>query len=272
MFNWNNFICQEKLDGSLIIIYYWKNRWCINTRGSFGDGQIGSAPFTWDELIRPLFNESILNQKYTYVCEFCSPYNKVVKLYPKPTLYLLTVFNRYDELKFDDYMIEAGRCGFKTPETYIVNNEKQLDELIIHLSKLDKTNEGVVLRDDQNNRIKRKSIEYLCLHRLANNGNPCHPKNILPFIISGEKDEVLVYFPEIKQQVEDMENIIDKEYRMVDNLWYCYHDEPSQKKFALAVKDSPHSGILFSARKLGVHPKELFYNVEYLTKLFKDKK
>jgi len=129
--------------------------------------------------------------------------------------------------------------------------------------------EGVVLRDCNNNRIKVKSSTYLSLHRMANNGDPCHPKNILPFILSGELDELLSYFPEIEGQVIDMQFKIDAAWAEVDNLWYCFHDEPSQKKFALAVKDSPHSGILFQARKLGVEPRELFYNLEYLVKLFK---
>jgi len=123
--------------GSLVLIYYWQGQWRINTRGSFGQGEINYSGLTWDELIRPLFYESILNQQYTYVCEFCSPYNKIVKLYPEPTLYLLTVFNRYDELEFDDYMVEAGRCGFLTPKVYTVLNKEEIDELIDYLSGLE---------------------------------------------------------------------------------------------------------------------------------------
>lgn len=229
MFNWDKFVCQEKIDGSLVLIYYWNNQWYINTRGSFADGQIGSSPFTWDDLIRPLFNEEILNKHYTYVCEFVSPYNKIVKLYPQPALYLLTVFNRYNELEFDDYMVEADRCNFKLPNTYVVHNQEQLDELIERLSKLDKTNEGVVLRDDQNNRIKKKTLEYLALHRMANNGDPCHPKNLLPFIIAGELDELYAYFEEVKPYVEDMQKKIELEYKHMDNYWHCFKDEPSQK-------------------------------------------
>ena len=42
-FNWTNCVAQHKEDGSLIIVYYWNGSWHINTKGSFGDGEVSSS-------------------------------------------------------------------------------------------------------------------------------------------------------------------------------------------------------------------------------------
>lgn len=39
-FDWNNFSAETKEDGSLILLYRFNNEWRVNTRGSFGLGEI----------------------------------------------------------------------------------------------------------------------------------------------------------------------------------------------------------------------------------------
>lgn len=126
--------------------------------------------------------------------------------------------------------------------------------------------EGVVLRDVNNMRIKVKSAEYLRLHRLSNNGNICSAKNIIPFIMSAEESEVLIHFTELKPEVDRLTKMIDDAKKEIDNIWFCHHDTKKQKDFASAVSSSKYSGILFSARKLSVHPLTLL-NSEYLIKV-----
>lgn len=275
-FNWNDCVGYHKEDGSLILIYWWNDQLCINTRGSFGDAEVNYSGLTWRELVFKAIPEEVLtayfeggfNNGWTWVCELCSPYNKIVRTYPEPVLYLLSI-NQFGNEIPDKYAVHTTKdSGLLYPKYYHFRKMEHVEEYIRRQADEDPTFEGIVLNDGQN-RWKIKSPEYLALHRMANNGDPCHPKNLLPFILSGELDELLSYFPEVEGYVIDIQTEIDKAWSEIDNLWYCFHDEPSQKKFALAVKDCKHSSILFSARKLGVEPRELFYNLEYLTKMFK---
>lgn len=269
-FNFNNCIGYHKEDGSLLLVYYWNGVWRINTRGSFGDAEVNYSGMTWKDYALKAIPETFwnyANHKFTYVFELCGQYNKIVRTYDKPQVFLLTVFYGEYELDHFDVQMEAKSLGSQTPKFIAFYNVDDVETYIAKQVEIDKTFEGIVLYDGKM-RFKLKSQIYLSLHRMANNGDPCHPKNILPFIISGELDELYSYFPETQKFVEMMQEEIDKAWQEIDNLWYCYHDEPSQKKFAMAVKDSRHSGILFSARKLGVEPKALFYTVDYLIKLF----
>lgn len=267
-FNWQeSVVCSEKVDGSLIILYFWNGKWRINTRFSFGDGQINDSPYTWESLVSSLLDFSKLNPELTYVMELCSRYNKVVRDYPTPSLFLLSVFDRYNELYFNETMTIGKSIGVSTSNSYKVSSYDDVEYHLNSISSNDQTFEGFVLRDRDNNRFKVKSLLYLSLHRLANNGNLCSPKNIIPLILDGEIDEVITYFPEMKDDILNFKNKIDKIFQEIDNVWFCHWDEQNQKKFAIAVcKDTKYTAPLFSAKKLGGHPKD-YITTDYLVKL-----
>lgn len=273
-FDFNNCIGYHKEDGSLLLVYYWNGEWRFNTRGSFGEGEVNYSGITWKELALKALPQKFLDQALfipglTYVFELCSPHNKIVRTYKEPQVFLLAIFNnRGYEYPYATVAGEAEEYGLQMPYVSPFFSIEDVEGYIRLKADEDPTFEGIVLYDGKT-RWKIKSPEYLVLHRMANNGDPCHPKNILPFILSGELDELLSYFPEVEGQVIDMQAEIDGAWAEIDNLWYCFHDEPSQKKFALAIQDCRHKGILFSARKLGVEPKDLFYDLDYLVKMFK---
>jgi hypothetical protein len=273
-FKWNNSVGYHKEDGSLLLVYRWNDKVYINTRGSFGGGEVNYSGITWRELALQALPLRFFEHMWpytTYVFELCSPHNKIVRSYKWPQAFLLTMYNTDMNYEYSSEAVdyEAEVHGLLRPQIICFESLEKVEEYIRWLADNDPTFEGIVLRDSADQRWKVKSPEYLALHRMANNGDPCHPKNLLPFILSGELDELYAYFPEVKPYVDQMQKKIDLEWKEVDNYWYVWWDEPSQKKFALGVKDSKHSGILFSARKHEVEPRELFYNLEYLTKMFK---
>lgn len=259
-FKWHSCVASDKEDGSLITIYYWQNSWHINTKSSFADGIVGNSGMTWAELVELAMPDEWrqdLDIELTYVGEICSLYNKIVRTYKKPTFYLLTCFLGVHELK--DVKKHAVRIKFNMPHEHVIYGADHAQKFIRMQAENDATYEGLVLRDSNNQRIKVKSDQYLILHKLANNGDPCHPKNIVPLLLAGEKEEILTYFPEIKQQIYEIEAILNERWEELNSLWNCFHDEPDQKTFALAIKDrTPFSGILFTARSTGVSPKELW--------------
>lgn len=258
-FNWNVCHAEDKEDGSLILVYYWNGKWHINTRNSFSDGIVQGSIWTWRDLVLmtlPDNWEKSMNPNYTYVFELCTPYNKVVRSYNEKQLFLLSTFdNAYGiESSLSIVNDQAKEISMQRPKVHYFASSKEVEDYIRKVSYNDKTFEGVVVRDCNNMRMKIKSPEYVALHRLANNGNIAAVKNLLPFVLSGETDELLCYFPECREFVEKIQGQLDKWEVELDNLWFTHGDVDSRKKFALAVKDHPLSCFLFMSKDNGLHP------------------
>jgi RNA ligase len=260
-FVWEGCTAADKEDGSLALTYMYNGEPHMNTRGSFGHGAINNLDISW----RMLFEMAVPNWKEivelssdfynnTLVWELCSRYNKVVRDYEKPTAYLLSAYQFDKELSSQTVDDFAKWAKVLRPKSYTFNS---LDEVMNHVSKVsgnDPTYEGLVIRDRNGMRMKVKSDRYCALHRLANNGNVAHPKNIIPLIIDGEIDEILVYFKELEPTIRKYEARLNELKTQVDNIWYCWHDCQKQADFAKEALTSPLSSLLFRARKNGGHP------------------
>lgn len=258
-FNFNDFYCNEKRDGSLAVVYYFNNEWHMNTSGSFGLGEIATGVGkSWREVFWEAlddggsFGKSKLNIYYTYIFELTSGYNKVVRHYHKPETYLLGITNiEYDCFELSQEYVDqiANEIGLKRPETYNFKSIKEVENWLEDRESNDKTYEGVVIYDGKI-RFKVKSKTYLSLSYIKSNGNIFNPKHLLPWILKGEEAELLVYFPELKNKVDEVSKKINNEYNNLKSLWQSTYFISSQKDFALSiVKKTPFSGILFDLRR-----------------------
>ena len=275
-FNWENFVVQEKIDGSKINLFYYGGDWHISTSGSFGFGEILDTGKTWRDFFFGVLNPimiTTLSKDYTYVFEFCSPHTKVVKYYSTPQLFLLGVFHNEtgQELHLEDCKCQAKwlRVGF--PQTYPFSSAQQCIE---SLESTEATFEGYVLVDDKKNRIKLKSKSYLALSQLSANGNIFLGKNLIKLIVDkpGEKDEIVTYFPEVLSSYESYEGKIKGLFKELDEIYLLYNDL-EKKKYAAAIKGEHRfrQGILFTAYTNKMNPSNLkrkFLNglIEYLVK------
>lgn len=287
-FNWNDFTIESKEDGSLILIYYFNGQWFANTRGSFGNSVLygfefeENSTFTWRNLICSALKindlqdlNKFLNPNYTYVCELVSPYNKIVRYYKESFLYLLTIFEKDKELTIEERNAHQKilNIPFLLPSAFYFKTKEEILDYIHQNSSIDQTFEGVIIRDNNNNRWKIKSKTYVALHHLKGNNNLFNPKHHIPLILAGELDEVLTFFPEAKEKLFKTKAKIEKEWKKVERLWQnLYHlgqGKNQQKDFALAIADKTKvAGILFSARQSKLQlEKESKQKIEYETAL-----
>ncbi len=271
-FDFSDFIVQSKEDGSLVLLYHFDGQWHANTRGSFGVDQIATGVnMTWRDAFCKALGVSglhelnpILDPHMTYVCEFCSPWNKIVRRYEQPTMYLLTGFsklNNWQEVPvehcdwcasaFDDGGVMMRPALFKRPTRYHFKSIEEVQKFLDEQAAADPTFEGVVIKDRHGHRWKIKSATYLGLHKLRGEGdNLYNPKNLLPFIMSGEDDELLTYYPEVKEAYYALKAEVLGEYIKVLETWIDHFDKEEQKEFALAVQGkTPLTSILFNVRK-----------------------
>lgn len=254
-FDFNDFIVQSKEDGSLVLLYHFDGHWHANTRGSFADANIQFQDFTWQNAFcRALAVKSLdelegLVEGITYVCEFCSPWNKVVRTYDKPQMYLLTAFRGLQELGYHEVDELAGDT-FIRPARYDFHSIEEIQSFLHEQAESDPTFEGVVMRDSAGRRWKVKSATYLGLHKMRGEGdNMFNPKHLLPFVMTGEENELLLYFPEVSETFYKLKCKVQEMYISTLEMWADNWDTRDQKSFALKVKDHPFSGILFSVRK-----------------------
>ncbi len=273
LFDFSDFITHEKVDGSLVTLFHFQNNWMAKTRGSWGLDSMQGLDFNWlTGILKALnsssFNDLNLDPNLTYVTEFCSLWNKVVREYRTPCVYSLTAFDGEKELHWED--IPKHSC-FQYPQTYHLKSVDDMKEYLLEKSKTDATFEGFVIRDKDSRRWKLKSETYLSLHRLKGNDNLFLPKNLLPFVLAGELDEVVLYFPEVKDKAENMLKIVNAEKQKLMEVWNDAKNIESQKDFAIYITNkTPFSSILFAARKNNTKPDKLFLQANdlILRKLF----
>lgn len=283
LFNWDKAEVLEKVDGSLVLFYYFAGEWRVNTRGSYANGPMFNTDWqamyhkmprdwTWEQgILRALGLNNLeqlncyLSRELTYACEFCSLWNKVVREYQEPSIYALTAFCGEEE-------VGPQPCKlFKAVGQYPLRNAEAVTDYVN--SQPEATWEGCVVKDDANRRWKIKNRRYLAYHKMKGNGEALYnPSNLLPFILDGEGDELLAVYPEVKECFESYKSRVDKAFGELDALWQATKDIENQKEFALSiVGKSPFTGLLFSARKNKVPLKEEWRKAEdYILKgLFK---
>lgn len=256
-FVWEYFTSTVKEDGSLIKVRWYDGDLLVTTRNSFAESICGESGKSWKDLVlsclTPPQKATIkYNETRTYVFELLSPYNMVVVHHPEPKLVLLSIFEH--------------DTGFVSEEmydlfNYVTFNQKQylnfnsLDEVTAHLQALEEakdTTEGLVLKDKNGVRLKAKSTYYLKLHRLSGNGNITMTKNIIPIILSGEKDEILSYFPYLFDKIKETESVLNFMFCHLTMVWEHAKDIQDQKEFALMITkqfQTKFSSILFNLKK-----------------------
>ena len=93
--DWDSSYATEKIDGSLISVWYDNNKWHISTNGGIDayDSPLENPLYqNFGKLFEVAADNSNfifeeLNTNYCYTYELVSPYNKVVIDYPVPLLY-----------------------------------------------------------------------------------------------------------------------------------------------------------------------------------------
>lgn len=250
--DWNTARVQEKVDGSLIKVWFDKE-WHVSTNGKINayDCEICATDLIKAKIPYKTFGELFdvakenanldfdsLNKEYTYMFELVSPYNKIVVSYPKIEIYHIGTRNNItlEELDID--------IGVKKPKMYSL---KTLEDCLDTTSKMSYNEEGYVVVDAKWDRVKIKSPAYVAAHHLKNNGE-VNIASIVSMIRKNEKDEFLGYFPEYKEDFEDIEGKID----LIISKIECDFDRikvmqfDTKKDFALQVKDLKYRGFNYS--------------------------
>lgn len=253
----------EKIDGSLIGLWYDNNKWHVSTSGNI-DAKDAELSLNKDiETFRDLFdiawenagfdNFDMLNKDYTYMFELVSPYNRIVVPYKNTELYLLAVRdnNTLQELN-RKYIPEVFKGKIKTPRTFYCSNIEEIKEAVDNLTENDEHYEGFVVCDKDFNRIKLKSTEYMNLFFIRGEGVFSN-KKILKLILDEQDDDILSHFPEYKDDFDKIRrgyalliSRYKKDLEFAKRLRY-----EDRKTFAESVKNLKTAHVIFAALTCG---------------------
>ena len=261
--DWDTAVATEKIDGSIMSVWYARGEWHLSTNGkidAFKAELNGAGPYkTFGDLfesVLPLYNFKSLSGNYCYTFELVSPYNKIVLDYPKTKVYLLSIRNllTFEEVPEMDMMDFSAHMNVDRPQGYNLNNEDDYRQLV---ASMPEGHEGIVVRDAAGNRVKIKTLLYFQMHKAKNNG-VITLERIVDLIRANDDAEFLSYFPEytdtfakIRTQLEVI-NIAVHEVKKIVSIWKKEHpfeegDRTARKWFAQDYGKHKYAALYFAA-------------------------
>lgn len=256
--DWKSARFQEKLDGSLIIVYEhtkWPNgHWIAATRSSpSASGNVGDNPITFRQLFWKVFHQkyNILDTKkypycplwrgYTYMFELMTPLNRVVVDHKKEDVKLIGLRNNKTGKEVPVSEVEHL---WNVVQEFSFTNINEAIEASKCLNPLE--TEGYVIVDKHFNRVKVKSPKYVLLHHLTSGFGS---RRIIDIIKAGEDSELFSYYPDYKAQYEDIIEKLDTVSANTEKYYQTIRHIENQKDFALEAVKYKYSSILFGLRK-----------------------
>lgn len=255
--NWDTAKFEDKLDGSLCIIHFDKEqmKWHVATRKMCeGQGVLHDSGKTFAEFIDMTAKEmghGNLNdwleklpkeyKEYTFMMEFCSPYNQIVCHYEKMSLTLLGVRNNYT---FKEYCpTEFNKdLGINIPKVYSFDDFNHMLQVIKEWSPKEK--EGVVIKDDSFNRVKVKNPSYVAYNRLHDSLTSW--RACAEIILLGKDDDVISILPNnVTKRIKKLKPVISELIHRTEQDWKELKNIEDRKEFALGTKGKIMPAALF---------------------------
>ncbi len=201
----------EKMDGSLGIIYNYKGKWKVATRGSFTSEQAVKA----EEILQG-YTMSEVPEELTILTEIIYPENKIVANYGGvEMLMILGAYNRdtQEEVDLDTLKLIQRDSGMPLVERHSHTIQEMVDLQAI----LPKDREGFVVRFDSGLRIKLKGAEYSRIHKMISQMSP------LSFWATIEQGKVNVsYLQELPEEYRDEADLmviqLEENYSKLENM------------------------------------------------------
>lgn len=251
--NWDTAHVLNKEDGTMIQVYWdWnKEVWFAATTGTAeGEGEVNNKYGTtfnelfWDTVISKYsFNTCLLDKNHVYVFELTTPYNIVVTPHGESSATLLAVRNRLTlkEIAYTELNMISVSLGIPLVKSYDLN-AKNAGTLIKTFENMPWSEEGYVVRDADDNRVKIKNPAYLAVHHLK---GKTAEHNIMVIVKTNEIEEFISTFPDRKDELLRLKEGYDILVGKLESIWFelakirpsdASSDE--RKRFAMSVMET----------------------------------
>lgn len=258
--DWSFASALEKIDGSLIKIWYDIDDWNISTNGTINAfeanlentldnvnsfGKLFLYTLAKMNIVEEFWKAIDNHKEYSHLFELATPLNRIVVPYKDYGIYYLS--SKKNNTGEEDCFEEIYDI-VPVPKQFPLYS---LDECIKSAEKLPYDNEGYVVVDKYRNRIKIKSPAYVVIHHMKGEGG-VSKRRMLDLIRAGEDEEFLNYFPEYEEIYEEVWYKWSKLVNRIVKDIQRYHNEYSnvdRKTLALwATKECLIPAIIFSLK------------------------
>ena len=207
LIDWKTATVYEKLDGSLVTLYWYDGAWQVSSSGMPDAAGATDSGKTFAELFWETFNALgyRLPSRGSDRCamfELMTPYNRIIVPHKENRLVLHGLRDRVT-LEESSPDVAAG-LGWEVVRRY------PLDTIENVLASCETINplecEGYVVCDARFNRIKIKSPQYVALAHVKDSMSV---RRMIEIVRANESDEFLVYFPEFRPLYDAVRTKID---------------------------------------------------------------
>ena len=247
---------QEKMDGSLGILFNYEGEWIMATRGSFTSEQAIKGL----EIVKSKYFLNSWLKEYAYLVEIIYPENRIVVDYAEEKIVFLSVvlnkvwrWNPTDDTELHWTTANMVLHANGVEEADVVKTEQHFnfsDDLYKSLKQKNETNkEGFVLRFQPGNfRMKIKFEEYVRLHKIMTNLSTTAVWEVLSS--GGKIDDILTDVPdEFFEKIKQYEKELIVQFNRIEEEYQNHFDSIKglgiRKLFAETAKKFKHPSLLF---------------------------
>lgn len=243
----------EKLDGSLICVYFYAGEWRIATKGTpDASGLVNSHAITFDALVRHTLIEmgssfqeltQRLDPAVFYSFELTAPENRIIVPYGERCLTWLAA---WDAQTLEELEI-AALPDLPAPRVkeYPL---RTLDEVMTAVEAIAPfAAEGFIVRDADNRRVKIKSASYLMVDRILCSLST--PRRKVEAVLSAQFDDMIPQLPvPVREEMMALQARLLTFRREVAQTYDALAAVGERREFALQALKYPFSPLLFWRR------------------------
>jgi RNA ligase len=237
----SSFDVYEKMDGSLIIVFWYNGGWVVASRGSFTSEQAVAASKIFFDKLDHNFSIGI-----TYLFEFTAKWNRIVVDYgDEDNLTLLGAIRTDDETEATYEQLEMIARGANCD---VVKRYDGIKDYSTLKGIIKDNQEGFVIRFSNGDRMKIKGEEYLRLHKVMTNLSTTAVWEVLSN--GGSMDDLLKDVPdEFYDKIKDYEKSLIVQFNKMEEEYQNHFDSIKglgiRKLFAQTAIMFQHPSILF---------------------------
>jgi len=246
--DWDTARVYEKLDGSIITLYWYDGEWRIASSGlPDASGEVMGTDTTfaglfwkvWDKLG---YTTDHADKGCCYMFELMTPYNRIVVRH-KTSNIVLHGCRRMSDLGELNPVVEAHHNGWECVKIHPLQNWDEIIECAKTLDPME--SEGYVVCDANYNRVKLKSPQYVAVAHMKDGFTT---RRMLEIVRTNENSEFLSYYPEYTELYYDIRTKFERMASYIEGYYEAIKDIDDRKEFALLATKTKYSGPMFALR------------------------
>ena len=236
--SFNNIVIEEVVDGTLIKLYYYNNKWniatnrCIDASKAFWISTTSFYDLFMEASNAINLNFESLNKTYCYAFILQHPQNRNVKVYAEPNIVYIYSF----DLANNVCVFDSNLSMLQKPKRYNFNS---WDELFQNVTKLEYDIEGFIIYNINKEITKIINPKFKAIKDLKGNTPNLMYRSLILFKY-GKMDEFLKYFPEYSGHFKYISGFL---HNLSEKIYVLYSTRYIKKQ---SVSVPPHYEIILN--------------------------